>query len=322
MNFEVFSIPDHSAILWRFLQLTSYTQPVLIASLQQDRQNYHWRKQPKLQKIALEPARGSPVAERVAQFVLEVSKPQALPYHSPRLRAESQEHLFILIVIQSGIVWCNHASHAFVSEVSSLVCAWQPLLHVWLPHLSTGWVWEGTAFCAPFLTILALQHQVLMPAVVSLHPLVGSDFLLWKKRVSWRKKRMDTCLVSVLGCECPPACCQHLWVRFASLQPALLCYTEPLAPVVFSLPYPLCSLCSQLSFLFPCLSPFLFPLGLLFASPLQASCLPSKPALPTAGISRYAMLIHFVLALGALKPSDITGLHKLASTAAEESTWK
>lgn len=84
------------------------------------------------------------------------------------------------------------------------------------------------------------------------------------------KRRMGTCSLSVLGCECSPARCQCLSVRFASLQPAPLCCAEPLAPVIFSLPYPLSSLCSQLSCLslfFPCLSTFLFPLGLLFASP-------------------------------------------------------
>ena len=93
------------------------------------------------------------------------------------------------------------------------------------------------------------------------------------------------------------------------------CLWSSPSPVLFILS-------AALSFLFPCLSPFLFPLGLLFASALQVSCLPSKPTLPTAGISRYGMLIHFVLTLGALKPSDFMGLHKLETAVAQECTWK
>lgn len=64
-------------------------------------------------------------------------------------------------------------------------------------------------------------------------------------------------------------------------------------------------------------SPFPAPLKLVPVSPLQASSLPFNPALPIAGISRNDMLIHFVLALGALKPSDFMGLHKLATAAAQ-----
>lgn len=144
------------------------------------------------------------------------------------------------------------------------------------------------------------------------HPRLGSRFLLCGKCVSW-KKGADTWLLAVLGHKCPSQRSQRHSARFASLQPPPLHSAEPLPLVGFGLPQPLCSLRSQLPSLsfFPCLSPFLFPLGLLSASPLQASCLLSEPALPTAGIPRCGTLIHFVLALGAPKPPDFTGLHKL-----------
>lgn len=261
----------------------------------------------------------------MARLVLEACKPQACATSfCPDLK-ESHKHLSILIAIQNGLVWYSRAADLFVSESSSPLRALQPVLRVWLLPLSTGWVRGGTDSCGLCGASLALQHEVVVPAVVSHHPLVGSGFLLREKRMSWKKRGTEAWLISVLGYKCPSECWQHHSVRFASLQPAPLSPAEPLAPVVFGFPHPLCSLCSQLlwlSFFFPCLSLFLFPSGLLAASPLQVSCLPSQPALPTAGISRYGTLIHFVLALGALKPSDFMGLHKLATTVAQEYTWK
>lgn len=143
-------------------------------------------RQAKLMKTA-KITEGSPRACQVqpygweVQFVLEAYKPQMCATSFCPDLEQGARRTFVLTVIQNGIVWYNHAADAFVSQGLSLVCALQPLLHRWLPSLSMGWLWGGTSFCVPFLPILALQLRVTMPTAVSHIPLVGSDFLLWKK---------------------------------------------------------------------------------------------------------------------------------------------
>lgn len=158
----------------------------------------------------------------------------------PSLRAERQEYLSSLSFKMGS--FDTTMLPMLLCQKAHLLCVPYSPCHTCDFHLWVG-CGEGQPLVPHFLAILALQHEVMMPAVDPRHPLVGSDFLPSLKEVNVLEGKKDGHQLDISAwLRVPRERCQHHPVRFASLQPPCTSVLpEPSAPAAFSLPYPPCS---------------------------------------------------------------------------------